>query len=376
MTSERPPFPDYYEVLGVRPEATDAELRAARREEAKRWHPDLNSGMDAERMMRLVNEAWEVLGNPEARAEYDAVYFAWRAAEFARRATAADEVRRGYVRARMEREAEEGGNGESIDEFSGGEDQDIDANDNKPDGEGEKAASGRGNSDIWVVGVALGVLMAIGVAIGIISWAAAASEDRMRSELTATKTATAGIYITPSPTQHRVRITPTPAQRTLQPTIGDGLIECDPFPMWSAQNFWAEVAFQVPRASEWSVGFLYHKRWLAAGSNTDAATYIYKTRSGGPYAGHWTRNDDNNIHEVGPNWLSPQSVLKASGTNTLRIEVNARGSYLILNDELQVHVPIEQLNPNSSYVRFCAGFFSNEASEYELRYSGLTGGGR
>lgn len=364
MTSEPPPFPDYYEVLGVRPDASEGELRAARREAAKRWHPDRNSGPDAEGMMRLVNEAWEVLGKPETRAEYDAVYFAWRAAEYARRAAAADEARRGYVREREETEERDGGNDESTDESSDGDDRDIDTNGSGSDGEGEQAASGQGISDGWVVGVALGVLMAIGVVIGIIFWATEASEDRTRSELTATKTATAGVYITPSP---------TPAHGAIRSTIGDGLIECDAVRIPSVQNFWAEVAFQQPSSSEWSVGFLYHNPWLV---NTDAATYIYKTRSGGPYAGHWTRNDDNNVHEVGPNWLNPRSALKASGNNDLRIEVNDRGSYLILNDELQVHVPIELLNPRSSQVGFCVGFFSNEASEYTLRYSGLTGGAR
>ena len=71
-------FPDYYGVLRVAPDASDSELRSAWRVAAKRWHPDTNDGQDAATMMRRVNEAWQVLGDRDARAVYDEVYFAWR----------------------------------------------------------------------------------------------------------------------------------------------------------------------------------------------------------------------------------------------------------------------------------------------------------
>ena len=71
-------FPDYYGVLRVAPDASDDELRSAWRVAAKRWHPDTNDGQDAATMMRRVNEAWQVLGDRDARAVYDEVYFAWR----------------------------------------------------------------------------------------------------------------------------------------------------------------------------------------------------------------------------------------------------------------------------------------------------------
>ena len=71
-------FPDYYGVLRVAPDASDGELRSAWRAAAKRWHPDTNDGQDAATMMRRVNEAWQVLGDRDARAVYDEVYFAWR----------------------------------------------------------------------------------------------------------------------------------------------------------------------------------------------------------------------------------------------------------------------------------------------------------
>ena len=71
-------FPDYYGTLRVAPDASEDELRSAWRAAAKRWHPDTNRGQDAAAMMRRVNEAWSVLGDRDARALYDEVYFAWR----------------------------------------------------------------------------------------------------------------------------------------------------------------------------------------------------------------------------------------------------------------------------------------------------------
>ena len=94
MTSERSPFPDYYEVLGVDPDVSDEELRDARMEAVKRWHPDRNSEPGADEMMRLVNHAWDVLGEPASRAEYDAQYFAWIRGEQVRGAATADDGRR------------------------------------------------------------------------------------------------------------------------------------------------------------------------------------------------------------------------------------------------------------------------------------------
>ena len=71
-------FPDYYGVLRVAPDASDVEVRDAWRAAAKRWHPDTTRERDASAMMRRVNEAWQVLGDRDARAVYDEVYFAWR----------------------------------------------------------------------------------------------------------------------------------------------------------------------------------------------------------------------------------------------------------------------------------------------------------
>jgi len=57
-----------YDVLGVAPGATAAEVRAAYRQAARRHHPDRRGDVDA---MARVNEAWQVLGHPERRRQYD-----------------------------------------------------------------------------------------------------------------------------------------------------------------------------------------------------------------------------------------------------------------------------------------------------------------
>jgi curved DNA-binding protein CbpA len=63
-------MPDYYEVLQVHPRAESEVIRAAYRTLARKYHPDL--GGDPSRMIAL-NDAWDVLGDPVRRAEYDAL---------------------------------------------------------------------------------------------------------------------------------------------------------------------------------------------------------------------------------------------------------------------------------------------------------------
>ena len=62
---------DYYEVLGVRRDADDAELKRAFREVARRVHPDLNPGKGSENRFKEANEAYAVLSDPRQRARYD-----------------------------------------------------------------------------------------------------------------------------------------------------------------------------------------------------------------------------------------------------------------------------------------------------------------
>ena len=68
---------DYYEVLGIGKNATDAEIKSAYRKLAKKYHPDLNPGnKEAEERFKEVNEANDVLSDPQKRQRYDQFGFA------------------------------------------------------------------------------------------------------------------------------------------------------------------------------------------------------------------------------------------------------------------------------------------------------------
>ena len=64
-------FKDYYETLGVEPSAGEAELKAAYRRLARKYHPDVSKEEGAEARFKAVNEAYEVLRDKDKRAEYD-----------------------------------------------------------------------------------------------------------------------------------------------------------------------------------------------------------------------------------------------------------------------------------------------------------------
>ena len=64
-------FRDYYQMLGVARDAPADEVKNAYRRLARKYHPDVSKEPDAEKRMKEVNEAYEVLSDPEKRAAYD-----------------------------------------------------------------------------------------------------------------------------------------------------------------------------------------------------------------------------------------------------------------------------------------------------------------
>jgi curved DNA-binding protein CbpA len=60
----------HYELLGVKPDATPAEIKKAFREKVKIYHPDRTPGIEGTRFQAIV-EAWDILSDPVKRKLYD-----------------------------------------------------------------------------------------------------------------------------------------------------------------------------------------------------------------------------------------------------------------------------------------------------------------
>lgn len=71
-------YKDYYETLGIKREATDAEIKSAYRKLARKYHPDVNKTKEAEEKFKDINEAYEVLGDKQKRQRYDSLGSNWQ----------------------------------------------------------------------------------------------------------------------------------------------------------------------------------------------------------------------------------------------------------------------------------------------------------
>ena len=62
---------DYYEILGLERNASDEEIKRSFRKLAQQWHPDVNTDPEADARFKEINEAYQVLSDPQRRQSYD-----------------------------------------------------------------------------------------------------------------------------------------------------------------------------------------------------------------------------------------------------------------------------------------------------------------
>lgn len=77
-------YQDYYEILGVKRDASQKDIKSAYRKLARKWHPDLQPDDQkeaAEEKIKQINEAYEVLSDPGKRSKYDRLGNNWRAGQ-------------------------------------------------------------------------------------------------------------------------------------------------------------------------------------------------------------------------------------------------------------------------------------------------------
>jgi len=71
-------YKDYYEILGLKRNATSSEIKSAYRKLARKFHPDVNKSKEAEEKFKDINEAYEVLSDNNKRQRYDSLGANWQ----------------------------------------------------------------------------------------------------------------------------------------------------------------------------------------------------------------------------------------------------------------------------------------------------------
>ena len=85
MNNTSKEFINYYELLGIEPKAGPKEIKQAYLNKVKAWHPDKNPerSEEAEEMTKILNQAYDILGDPERRKNYDRMLRFTRGKDFA-----------------------------------------------------------------------------------------------------------------------------------------------------------------------------------------------------------------------------------------------------------------------------------------------------
>src|ERR1700722_4910812 len=74
-------YRDYYQIMGLARTATADEIKKAYRRLARKFHPDVSKEKDAEKKFKEVQEAYEVLKDPEKRAAFDQLGSEWKSGQ-------------------------------------------------------------------------------------------------------------------------------------------------------------------------------------------------------------------------------------------------------------------------------------------------------
>ena len=74
-------YQDYYRTLGIGKSAAEEEIQKAYRKLARKYHPDVNKESEAENRFKEINEAYQVLSDPDKRSKYDQFGSAWNRAQ-------------------------------------------------------------------------------------------------------------------------------------------------------------------------------------------------------------------------------------------------------------------------------------------------------
>lgn len=165
---------------------------------------------------------------------------------------------------------------------------------------------------------------------------------------------------TPAPTFPGGSI--VPRNFVIQTEVDDSL-DC-PFEGAFAFNaYHGNVAFDfiVPDVSDWSVGVRYHDPLIR---NEDSMAYVSRQFDEFILAEHWTRADGVFISESSELVFDPFSRISPGMTVQFQTIFDRQGSRIFVNGDLVLHVPIEELRPQSAWLMVCAGLLGNENQAY------------